>query len=74
MTDRQGNDAAETMPAPAEYPAGSRVPVIEDKHRAKMVADLYDAGWSYWLIAQALSITTEQARYALLTSGDRLNG
>lgn len=63
MIDRTGADAVEFR----DIPEGGREPVLEEAHRVLMVKDLYADGWSYRLIAQALGMTYEDARSALMT-------
>lgn len=45
------------------------MPVIEDRHRAQMIMDLYACRWSYWLIAQALGVRPETARDVIIMNG-----
>jgi hypothetical protein len=46
-----------------------RVPVITEQHKRTMVADLYQCGWSYRLIAQALSMDPDEVVQVMYDQG-----
>ena len=63
IVDKSGGDAEEFTPAEAGH-----APVLARQHKQAMVRDLYRRGWSYLLIAQALSLSDDETRTALMSS------
>lgn len=64
--DKAGRDCAERRPTPDGV---GQYPVIDADHRWAMIAELYQSGWSYWLIAQFCGMDPKECREALFTGG-----
>lgn len=61
IVDKTGADAE-------EFTEDGCVPVLTREHKQAMVRDLYRRGWSYLLIAQALNLSDDETRAALMSS------